>query len=106
MRVFDNKPLIKTGYVAGTGDGIVTIDGKPAVRLVYALNKDMNVVAVSISAQSGQYLLKNLDPSQRYLVLCRDHTGVYDPACYDHIAPMNDKTGAEIGQLWHEIYGG
>lgn len=66
MRIFDNQALIQNkGYVAGTGDGIVTIDGKPAIRAVYALNSRLEVVARTTSTATGQYLLHNLDPKQK-----------------------------------------
>lgn len=100
--------VIQTGYIAGEGDGIVTINGVPKSRklLVYDAVTEQ-YVQTAYSLDNGHYLIPNLDPSRRYLVLCRpiygiDESGVTAKA-WDNITPMNNKTPAELTELWQQM---
>lgn len=90
-----------SGYIAGTGDGIVTAGGKPAARKVVLLDVNtLSWLSSCISLPSGHFLFMNLDPSKEYLVMCRDHEKQYEPFCYDYVKPATDLTIAQQRALW------
>lgn len=101
-----------TGYIAGIGDGIVTVNGVPASRPMYLYETTRGfdtpkLVAKQVSLKNGHYLFTGLDPTKRYLVLCRpiygiDERGVTAKA-WDNVTPMNNKTPAELTELWQEM---
>ncbi len=75
-------------YIAGEGDGIVSIKGLPVARQVVALEQDtLTVAAKTWSFPDGGYVLPNLDPDKQYIVMAYDHTGDYEPVAYSHISP-------------------
>lgn len=93
----------KVGYIAGTADGIVTINGVPASRQI--LYMDVNDTSYrwsgwTWSKPNGHYLIDNLDPAKQYLVMCRDHERQYEPVCWDYVTPATDLTIAEQQALW------
>lgn len=90
-----------TGYISGEKDGIVTVGGVPASRKIDVLDvKTMAWLQSTTSDDNGNYLLMGLDPAKRYLLMCRDYKGEYEPCCWDNAAPMNDKTIDEQQELW------
>lgn len=90
-----------TGYVAGTQDGIVTVGGKPASRKIYVLDAvTLQWLQTAKSTASGNYLITGLDPSKRYIVMCRDYKQDYEPCVYDYVSPSTDLTLAEQMELW------
>lgn len=101
--LFDNF-LIGTswlGYIAGTADGIVTVNGNPATRDIIVLNaQDLSVVQRSQSLSNGHYLLNNLDHAKQYLVMARDYNKEYEPAVWDYVTPATDLTIAQQQELW------
>lgn len=100
------------GYIAGTGDGIVTVNGQPASRPIYLYEVGPGVsliklVTRQVSLNSGRYLFRGLDPSRRYLIMCRDISpnGIdtrYEPTVFDYIQPATDLTIAEQHQIWQQ----
>lgn len=75
-------------YIAGEGDGIVSIKGVPVARQVVALAQDtLTVAAKTWSFPDGSYVLPNLDPAKQYIVMAYDYTGDYEPVAYSHIVP-------------------
>ncbi|UZA18161.1 hypothetical protein LP109_14530 (plasmid) [Moraxella bovis] len=65
----------------------------------------MSVHSRFYSLDNGHYLINNLDPNQQYLIMARDlppSDGVerYEPATWDYVTPMSDKTQAEQMELW------
>lgn len=89
------------GYIAGTAEGIVTVNGKPATRDIIVLNaQDLSVVQRSQSLQNGHYLLNGLDPTQKYLVMARDYNREYEPAVFDYVTPATDLTVQQQQELW------
>lgn len=101
--LFDNL-LIGTnwlGYIAGTADGIVTVNGNPAQRDIILLNtQNLSVVQRSQSLNSGHYLLNGLDPNQKYMVMARDYEQRYEPAVWDYVTPATDLTIQQQQELW------
>lgn len=101
--LFDNF-LIGTnwlGYIAGAADGIVTVNGNPATRDIIVLNaQDLSVVQRSQSLQNGHYLLNNLHPNQKYMVIARDYNREYEPAVFDYVTPATDLTVQQQQELW------
>lgn len=76
-------------YIAGEGEGLVKINGKPAVRQVAALRQDtLAVAAKDWSSPDGRYLLPNLEPNVNYIVMAIDYTGAFEPVCFSHIQPF------------------
>lgn len=93
--------LTHLGYIAGGGDGIVSVGGVPSSRKIYVLDaKTLAVVKTAVSLDNGQYLITGLDPNRRYLVMARDYKGEYEPVCYDNVAPAADLTAEEIRGVW------
>ena len=89
------------GYIAGTADGIVTVNSVAAIREVVLFNAiDLSVVQRSQSFSNGRYLLNNLDPSQQYMVMARDYNKEYEPAVFDYVTPATDLTIAQQQELW------
>lgn len=106
LKLYQTHTITATGYIAGSGDGIVTAGGVPAVRKVCLLNvQTLEWVKVTKSLANGRYLFMGLEPSKKYLVMVRDlpPTGSeqgYEPFCWDYVTPATDLTIAEQQQLW------
>lgn len=78
-------------YIAGSGEGIVTVKGKPASRGVYLLDAvTLGVLQFMTSNASGRYVFLNLDPTKEYLVMARDFKREYEPFAWDYVKPAND----------------
>lgn len=91
----------QTGYIAGTQDGIVTVNGVPAARKIWLLSADyFTIIATQVSLANGHYLFTGLDTNVKYLILCRDYEGQYEPAVWDYVTPATDLTIAEQQELW------
>lgn len=91
------------GYIAGMGDGLVTVNGAVARREILVADADAIYQGFShrtFSLNNGHYLITDLDPSRKYLIMARDYKGEYEPVCYDNVAPASDLTADELGKLW------
>ena len=89
------------GYIAGTADGIVTVNGAAARRDIIVLNtQDLSVVQRSQSLSNGHYLLNGLDPTKQYLIMARDYNKEYEPAVWDYVTPATDLTVQQQQELW------
>lgn len=95
-----------SSYIAGGGDGIVTVAGKPASRRVWLLNaQTLAIEAVQWSLSNGHYMFLGLDPDKRYLVMVRDlhPNGIdqrFEPFVWDYVEPADDLTIAEQQALY------
>lgn len=89
-----------TGYIAGTGDGIVTVMGSPASRHIYLLDSDMQLFRITTSLPNGHYIFMALDPEAEYLVMVRDYKKELEPFAWDCVMPANDLTLIEQQALW------
>lgn len=86
----------RAGYIAGAGDGIVTVQGKPAKRDIWLLNaQTLAVEQVITSLQNGHYMFTGLDTDKRYLVMARDYANEFEPFVWDQVKPADDLTIAE-----------
>ena len=103
LSVVDRSNYYGTGYIAGTGDGIVTVAGVPSLRAVYlyALHNHKTMVFVSKvwSTASGHYMFSSVDENQEYLVMARDAKREYEPFAWDYVTPAMDLTPYEQYQL-------
>lgn len=91
----------RMGYIAGSGDGIVTVQGKPASRKIWLLNaQTLAVEQVVTSLKNGHYLFLGLNPASEYLVMVRDYKKEFEPFVWDYVAPADDLTIAEQQALW------
>lgn len=99
-------PPTHVGFIAGNLDGIVTINGVPSSRPIYLYEVMsggiglLNFVARQASLANGHYLFMGLNPSKKYLIMCRDHEQQYEPCVYDHVQPATDLTLAQQQELW------
>lgn len=94
-------PIKGMGYIAGTGDGIVTALGVPSSRNVWLLNATTMVVEqVTTSLQNGHYIFLGVDVGKKYLVLVRDYKKELEPFAWDYVKPADDLTIAEQQALW------
>lgn len=105
LSIMDRSNYFGSGYIAGKGDGIVTVNGQPAQRAVYLFRfigggLPPVMVAKVWSDSKGRYLFKNLDPSLEYLVMARDYNKEYEPAVFDYVTPATDLTIAQQQELW------
>ncbi len=99
-----------SGHIAGTGDGIVTVAGKPASRPIHLYEvtsgfAKMRLVSRQASMLSGHYIFTGLDPSKRYLLMVRDHKREYEPFAFDFVEPATDLTYQEqqaLKQSWQK----
>lgn len=101
--LFDNLLLGTNwlGYIAGTADGVITVNGVAVKRDIVALDAiDLSVVQCSQSFASGNYLLNGLDPVKQYLIMARDYNKEYEPAVWDYVTPATDLTIAQQQELW------
>ena len=88
-------------YIAGSGDGIVTVQGKPASRKIWLLDAQSLAIEQAItSLKNGHYLFMGLDPAKEYLVMVRDYKKEYEPFVWDYVKPADDLTMAEQQALW------
>ena len=89
------------GYIAGTADGVVTINGVVAKRDIVVLDAvDLSVVQRSQSFSNGHYLLNGLDATKQYIVMARDYNKEYEPAVWDYVTPATDLTLQQQQELW------
>lgn len=105
MRIF-NEPLVLfpslgLGYIAGSGDGIVTVNGVPSSRRIWLLRAETMIVEqVLTSKGNGHYILMGLDPDKEYLVMVRDHKKEFEPFVWDYVKPASDLNFDEQQALW------
>lgn len=100
-KTYASLSLAHSGYIAGSGDGIVTAQGNPASRKIWLLDaKTMLVEQAVTSLKSGHYLFMGLDPAKEYLVMVRDYKKEYEPFAWDYVKPADDLTVAEQQALW------
>lgn len=93
---YENK-----GYIAGLADGIVTVNGQPARRKIYIFDSvSMLWIKTATSLPNGHYLVGNLDPAKKYMVMARDYNREYEPAVFDYVTPATDLTIAQQQALW------
>jgi len=100
-KTYTQLSLQHSGYIAGSGDGIVTVQGKPASRKIWLLNaKSMAAEAMQWSLSNGHYLFLGLDANKEYLVMVRDYKRELEPFAWDYVKPANDLTITEQQALW------
>lgn len=100
-KTYTSLSLAHRGYIAGGGDGIVTVQGKPASRKIWLLDaKTMAVEQVITSLKNGHYMFLGLNPASRYLVMVRDYKKEFEPFAWDYVKPADDLTIAEQQALW------
>ncbi len=89
------------GYIAGTADGIVTVNGVVAKRDITLLDViDLSVIQRSESFNNGHYLFNGLDPDRKYMVMARDYNREYEPSVWDYVTPATDLTLQQQQELW------
>ena len=90
-----------SSYIAGSGDGIVTVEGKPASRKIWLLNaQTLAVEQVITSLKNGHYIFMGLDLAKDYLVMVRDYKKEFEPFVWDYVKPADDLTITEQQALW------
>jgi hypothetical protein len=99
--VYVSLSLKHSGYIAGAGDGIVTVKGKPASRKIWLLNAlTMEVERSVVSLDNGHYLFKGVDPNSEYLVMVRDYKKELEPFAWDYVQPADDLALSDQSELW------
>ena len=105
-KTYTSLSLAFSGYIAGSGDGIVTVKGVPSSRHIYLLDAvTMQLLRRNQSLPNGHYIIKGLDPSKKYVVMVRDlpPNGVDwrgEPFAWDYVAPATDLTLEQQQALW------
>lgn len=100
-KTYTTLSLPHSGYIAGSADGIVTVQGKPASRKIWLLDaQTLAIEQVMTSLLNGHYLFMGLDPDKRYLVMTRDYKKEFEPVAFDNVKPLSDKSISELQELW------
>ena len=100
-KTYTSLSLAHSGYIAGSGDGIVTVQGKPSSRSIWLLDaKTLAIKAVQYSLKNGHYAFFGLDDSKEYLVLARDYKREFEAFAWDYVKPANDLTVEQQQALW------
>lgn len=100
-KTYTSLSLAHHGYIAGSADGIVTVQGKPASRKIWLLDaQTMAVEQVVTSLKNGHYAFFGLAPDRRYLVMVRDYKKEFEPFAWDYVKPANDLTIEQQQALW------
>lgn len=100
-KTYTSLSLTHNGYIAGSSDGIVTVQGKPASRKIWLLDaQTMAVEQIVTSLNNGHYAFFGLDPSKEHLVMVRDYKKEYEPFVWDYVQPAGDLTIDEQQALW------
>ena len=98
---YTSLSLPYNGYIAGSGDGIVTVAGKPSSRRIWLLDaQTMFVEQVITSLKNGHYLFIGLNPASEYVVMIRDYKKEFEPFAWDYVKPADDLTIDEQQALW------
>ncbi len=81
-----NDPQL-TGFIAGAGNGIVTVDGKPGQKRIIVFERidTLPILRTTWSNADGTYLIDNLDKDKTYLVMAFDDKQKYEPVAWDFI---------------------
>lgn len=83
--------LTNTNYIAGIGNGIVTVDGMPASRDISLLDAvTLGVIKKTTSRSDGHYVFLNLELDREYLVMVRDYKKEFEPFAWDYVSPATD----------------
>ena len=100
-KAYTTLALSSAGYIAGSADGIVTVQGKPASRKIWLLDaQSMAIEQVITSLKNGHYMFSGINPAKRYLVMVRDYKNEFEPFAWDNVLPATDLTVAEQQALW------
>lgn len=85
--------LTNNRYIAGSGDGIVTVLSKPDSREVFLLDaKTLAVIQKKWSLKNGRYVFLGLQADQEYMVMVRDYKKELEPAVWDYVVAADDLT--------------
>lgn len=88
-------------YIAGSGNGIVTVNGIPASRHIFLFDANsMELLRRTASLSNGHYIFNGLDSTKQYLVMARDYNREYEPAVWDYVTPATDLTPTQQQELW------
>lgn len=100
-KTYTSLSLANSGYIAGTGDGIVTAQGTPVSRKIWLLNAQTMVVEqIAASLNNGRYIFMGLDTTKEYLLMVRDYKKELEPFAWDYVVPANNLTIVEQQALW------
>lgn len=100
-KTYTRLSLTYNGYIAGGGDGIVTVQGSPASRKIYIINiRTLVIEQVVASLKNGHYIFMDLDPTKEYIVMARDYKRELEPFAWDYVQPADDLTIDEQQALW------
>lgn len=100
-KTYTSLSLAHSGYIAGSGEGIVTVQGKPASRKIWLLEaQTMAVEQIVTSLKNGHYMFLGLDPAKRYLVMVRDYKRDFEPFVWDQVEAATDKPVTEQRAMW------
>lgn len=103
-KVYTLLSLAHSGYIAGSADGIVTVQGKPASRKIWLLDaQSLAIKQTMTSLKNGHYLFMGLDPDKRYLVMVRDYKKEFEPFVWDQVEAATDKTITEQMAMWQSF---
>lgn len=77
-----------SGYLAGQGDGIVTVAGARASRPITVLAaSSMRIVARTRSDDLGNWRVDNLNADRKYIVIAVDTQRQFNAVIRDNIQP-------------------
>lgn len=83
-----------SGYFAGESPGLVTVNGRPARRQIFVMDRlSMKIVGGTWSDEDGTWRISHLNQNRKYLIIALDHKQEYEPVAWDWVSPVVDTNG-------------
>ena len=85
--ILPNQELSKSAFIAGQGNGIVTVVGKPERKRIILLERRnlLPCVRQTWSFRDGSYVFEGLNPDTVFMVIAVDDQEKYEPVAWDFI---------------------
>ena len=87
FQILSSQDETKRCFIAGQGNGIVTVDGKPASKRILLFERShlFPCIRQIWSAADGTYFFGGLESNKLYLVMAVDDKEKYEPVAWDFI---------------------
>ena len=79
------------GFIAGQGDGLVTVSGVTASRPVVVFDKKSLIpLAKTVSSTDGTYSIAGINANRKVFVVAFDPSGQFNAVIRDNITPATE----------------
>lgn len=91
MNIEPDVSLSNLAYIGGSGNGILTVLGKPASKPIYLMDAgNMALISQTRSMSNGHWFFLKLTPDKEYIIIARDDKKEYEPFIWDYVKPATD----------------